>query len=78
VSYETTIASAKARAAEYEWNDHKRHCPQCAAAGSKRRTDALCAPGRQLREAMQAARSQLSFEREQDKQPIKGEQPLWT
>ena len=79
MSYEMTIANAKARAAEHEWKQHRAHCAGCTAGtGRPRKPELMCQQGAALRLAHRAAQDELADNRRLDKQPIKGEQPLWT
>ena len=73
MSYETTIANAKARAAEHDWKLHKRHCPSCSAAASARKWDRLCIMGDRLYRDHGAAQAELRENRKLDKLPIPGQ-----
>jgi len=76
VSYETTIANAKARAAEHEWKTHRTHCGTCGPAASARKWDRLCATGAPLWAAKRDADRELAENRRMDKLPIPGQESL--
>ena len=77
MSYQTTMARAAANHWEREWEDHKRHCPECSGQVAKRAWDDLCPAGHEIRGHMLHARLRLDRERELDRQPIDGEAPLF-
>jgi hypothetical protein len=76
VSYETTIASAKARAAEHEWKAHRQGCAACTAGARARKWDRLCALGTTLHHNHRAARIQLAENRRLDKAPVPGQEAM--
>ena len=73
MSYETTIASAKSRAAEHEWTMHRRRCLQCSRAAARDR----CPTGDSLYQDRQTAWIELRASRELDKQSITGQATLY-
>jgi hypothetical protein len=76
VSYETTIANAKARAAEHEWKWHRQGCPVCTAAARARKREAMCDPGLALYDKHRTAQAELAENRRADKAPVPGQQAM--
>ena len=76
MSYETTIANAKARAAEHEWKWHRQGCPACSAGARKRQRGTMCDAGLDLYDAHRAAAAELAENRRLDKLPIPGQGTL--
>jgi hypothetical protein len=76
VSYETTIASAKARAAEHEWKAHRQGCAACTAAARARKREAMCDPGPALYDGHRSAQAELAENRRADKAPVPGQQAM--
>jgi hypothetical protein len=76
VSYETTLANAKARAAEHEWKAHRTLCHACAAAAKARKWDRLCVIGAPLWAVKGFADRDLAENRRLDKLPIPGQGEL--
>lgn len=76
MSYETTIASAKARAAGHEWKAHRQGCAGCTAAARARKWDGLCALGTTLHHNHRAAQIQLAENRQLDKAPVPGQEAM--
>jgi hypothetical protein len=76
VSYETTIANAKARAAEHEWKWHRQGCVDCTKGARTRKREAMCDTGLMLYDEHRAAQSELTENQRLDKQPIPGQQAL--
>jgi hypothetical protein len=74
---ETTLARARARAAETAWNGHHGQCPRCTGAIRSRAWDDLCRDGAKLRGEHQEAAASLIVNRELDKRPAPGQKALF-
>jgi hypothetical protein len=74
---ETSLASARARAAEKAWKDHYRQCPRCVRVIGSRAWDDLCRDGAELRGEHQEAAASLVVNRQLDKQPAPGQEALF-
>lgn len=77
MSIQLTLARAAFRAAEADWKDHVRHCPRCCRAARSRHWDSLCGAGTSRRQDLRDTRSAVEQERELDKAPMPGQEPLW-
>ena len=74
MSYETTLANAKAKAAALDWKDHRTHCHLCAPPRVRR--EDMCDVGIEIHDGHRSAQAELAENRRLDKLPIPGQGAL--
>jgi len=74
---ETREARIAAQAAEADEKEHRRDCVTCIRAVRQRQPESRCDAGRELDKARRETAAQLKRERDLDKLPIPGQEPLF-